>query len=76
VFEDQLISIEREEIPFQYQFRASFFDFSSLPALTPFYQKGEGYSEGYKKRKGLGFCPKPLILLVAGTGFEPVTFGL
>jgi len=28
---------------------ASFIDFSSLPALTPFYQKGEGYSEGYKK---------------------------
>jgi len=54
----------------------SFFDFSSLPALTPFYQKGEGYSEGYKKRKGLGFYPKPLILLVAGRGFEPLTFGL
>jgi hypothetical protein len=55
---------------------ASFFNFSSLPALTSFYQKGEGYSEGYKKKKGSGFCPKPLIYLVAGTGFEPVTFGL
>jgi hypothetical protein len=28
---------------------ASFFDFSNLPALIPFYQKGGGYSEGYKK---------------------------
>jgi hypothetical protein len=28
---------------------ASFLNFSNLPALTPFYQKGEGYSEGYKK---------------------------
>jgi hypothetical protein len=55
---------------------ATFFDFFNLPALTSFYQKGEGYSEGYKKKKGLGFCPKPLISLVAGTGFEPVTFGL
>jgi hypothetical protein len=29
-----------------------------------------------EKKKGSGFRPKPMILLVAGTGFEPVTFGL
>ena len=29
-----------------------------------------------KKKKGYGFLRNPLELLVAGTGFEPVTFGL
>jgi hypothetical protein len=29
-----------------------------------------------KRKRGYDFNRNPLILLVAGTGFEPVTFGL
>jgi len=28
---------------------------------------------GKKNKKGQGTCPNPLIFMVGGTGFEPVT---
>ena len=55
--------------------------------LWPAYEKWTAMLEGlggnnaveelvYETMKGLGIFLNPLINMVAGTGFEPVTFGL
>ena len=57
------------------------FPINDLPPVTWSYQICAGNSAGnrvhFENKKGLDLWSKPLILLmVAGTGFEPVTFGL
>jgi hypothetical protein len=49
---------------------------SDLPSVTWFDQIRAGNRVHCTKKKGLDLLSKPLTFLVAGTGFEPVTFGL
>jgi hypothetical protein len=46
-------------------------------AALSFHESGNRSGSYFEeKKKGYDFNRNPLILLVAGTGFEPVTFGL
>ena len=54
---------------------------SLLPGFIWIYKLAGGYNGGYgdflAKKKGLRIASKsPLLLVVAGAGFEPTTFGL
>jgi|WetSurSiteA1Bulk_404760.scaffolds.fasta_scaffold244987_1 hypothetical protein len=73
----QLLGIMTGNFFLQIRRMLRFSDQSDFPPVTYFDQIRAGNRVHFTNKKGLDLLSKPfLLLVVAGTGFEPVTFGL